>query len=212
MAGKPSRSAAATASAGISTKPAGSRCSGCPVVSSSSPPRSHGVGSSSSLMWAHRTTRSRPSPPPATSSSSWGSAMMSATVSTWEVASSRSLIGVDDLAAAGDHLAAAVGMRPLHLLPGLVQHRVQDVVDEVELLARRDQRRRQLDHRVAAVVGAADQPRLPQPAREEAAQQVIRLLVVERLLGVLVLDQLQRPEVASSADVAHDRLLAQLLE
>ena len=51
--------------------------------------------------------------------------------------------------------------------------------DLVELLLRGDQRRRDLDDRVAAVVGAADEPLLEQPRREEAAQQRLALLLVE---------------------------------
>ena len=68
-----------------------------------------------------------------------------------------------------------------------------------------DQRRRELDHRVAAVVGAAVEARLEQRLRQEAAQQPLRLVLVERLLGGLVLDQLDAEEVAVAADVADDR-------
>ncbi len=75
-----------------------------------------------------------------------------------------------------------------------------------------DQRRRQLDHRVAAVVSAADQPALVELAGEEAAQQPLRLLVVEALLGLLVLDQLDRVEVAGAAHVADDRQLIEGLQ
>ena len=46
-----------------------------------------------------------------------------------------------------------------YLLPRLGQHRAQDGLDLLELLGVGDQRRRELDHRVAAVVGAADQAR-----------------------------------------------------
>ncbi len=60
---------------------------------------------------------------------------------------------------------------------------MQDVVDLFELLGVGDQRRRQLDDRVAAVVGAADQAALVELAGEEAAQQVLRLIVVEALLA-----------------------------
>jgi hypothetical protein len=58
------------------------------------------------------------------------------------------------------------------------------------------QGRGKLDHRVAAVVGAADQAGVEQRVRQEAAQQPLRLGVAERLLGVLVLDQLDAVEVA----------------
>ncbi len=50
-------------------------------------------------------------------------------------------------------------------------------VDLVELLLRRDQRRRDLDHRVAAVVGPADEAALEERGREEAAQERLALLV-----------------------------------
>ena len=76
-----------------------------------------------------------------------------------------------------------------------------------------DQRRRELDHGVAAVVGAADQAVLVQLAGHEAAQQLLALLVAEALLGLLVLDQLERVEVARAAHVADDRqVLLELVE
>ena len=76
--------------------------------------------------------------------------------------------------------------RALQLLPGLRQHRPQHVVDLVELLGVADQRRRELDHGVAAIVGAADQPAAVELAGEEAAQQPLGLLVGEARLGLLV--------------------------
>ena len=82
----------------------------------------------------------------------------------------------------------------------------------LELLGVGDQRRRQLDHRIAAVVGAADQATLVELAGEEAAQQLLRLLVVEALLGVLVLDQLDRLKVAGAAHVTDDRQVAEALQ
>ena len=86
---------------------------------------------------------------------------------------------------------------------------MEHVVDLFELLGVGDQRRRQLDHRVAAVVGAADQPALVELAGEEAAQQLLGLLVVEALLRLLVFDQLDRVEVAGAAHVADDRQVVQ---
>src|SRR5829696_8433750 len=44
----------------------------------------------------------------------------------------------------------------------------------VELLAAADQRRRQVQHRVPAVVGPRDQPLLEQPAGEEAPKSLLR--------------------------------------
>src|SRR6185503_8035578 len=109
----------------------------------------------------------------------------------------------------GDGLA---GARLRHLDPRLVEHGVEDVVDEVEVVARRHERRRELDDRVAAVVSAADQAGVVQPPRQEPAQEVLRLGVGERLLRLLVLHELERHEVPGAAHVADDRLLAQLAE
>ena len=56
-------------------------------------------------------------------------------------------------------------------------HRTRAVADGghdlVELVGPGDQRRRQLDHGVAAVVGPADQAELEQPGREHPAQQAL---------------------------------------
>src|SRR5688500_14236890 len=144
-----------------------------PVVSRSSPPDSHGVGSGSSEMCTQRTGASAPSSPAA--SSSPVSATRARTVS----------IG---------SLAPPPGASPRRSVPddpvpGLGQHLAQDPVDDLELLAVRNQRRRQLDHGVAAVVGPADQAVLVELAGHEAAQELLALLVAEALLGLLVLDQ-----------------------
>src|SRR3954451_4326288 len=161
--------------------------SGLPVVSPSSPPDSHGVGSISSVMCTQRTGASAASSPVSSSRSmSW--------TSRWTVSTARLLV-LDDL------------------LPGLGEHRADDRLDLGELLRARDERRRELNHRVATVVGAADEPPLVQLAREEAAQQLLGLLVAEALLGLLVLHQLDRVEVAGASHVAHDRkVLLQALE
>src|SRR6185312_14012147 len=58
-----------------------------------------------------------------------------------------------------------------HLDPRLVEHGVEDVVDEVEVVARRHERRRELNDRVAAVVSAADQAGVVEPPRQEPAQE-----------------------------------------
>ena len=112
---------------------------GCPVVSSSSPPDSQGVGSGSSEMCTQRTGASAPSSPAASSRPI--SATRPRTVSMRPHVRLR---------------AASVADDPL---PGLGEHRAQDAVDQLELLGVGDQRRRELDHGVAAVVGAADQAR-----------------------------------------------------
>src|ERR1039458_7221263 len=74
------------------------------------------------------------------------------------------------------------------------------------------QRRRKLDDRVTAVIGAADQAGVEQGLREEAAQQPLGLIVVERLFGGLVLDHLDAVEVTVAAHVADDRQVTELLQ
>src|SRR4051794_32075325 len=158
--------------------------SGIPVVSISSPPESHGVGSCSSEMWTQRTGAPAPVAPAARPRSSSSSRL-------WTV----STILLGD-----------------YLVPGLAENLPQHLVDLFELRRVGDQRRRQLDHRVAAVVGAADQPVAVELAGDEAAQQPLRLVVVEGLLRIPVLDQLDRLEEAGAAHVADDRQVAQALQ
>src|SRR3984957_5152252 len=76
------------------------------------------------------------------------------------------------------------------LRPRLGEDRAEDLLDLVEVLLRADQRRGGGDHRGTAGVGAADEAGVEQRVRQEAAQQPLRLVVVEGLLGVLVLDEL----------------------
>src|SRR3569833_415484 len=97
-------------------------------------------------------------------------------------------------------------------VPGLGQHAAEDLLHLVELGLADDQRRGELDDRVAAVVGAAVEARLEQRRRQEAAQQPLGLLGVEGLLGRLVLDQLDPVEEPVAADVADDRQVQQLLQ
>src|SRR4051794_11174966 len=156
-----------------------------PVVSRSSPPDSHGVGSGSSVMWTQRTGASAASSPVVSSSP------------------------ISD----ASPRTVSMGSVAHDPVPGLGEHLAQDPVDDLELLAVRDERRRQLDDGVAAVVRAADQPVLEELARHEAAEQLLALLVGEALLRLLVLDQLERLEVARPAHVADDReVLLQLVE
>ena len=75
-----------------------------------------------------------------------------------------------------------------------------------------DQRRGELDDRVAAVVGAAVEALVVERLGDEAVEQPLALLGVEGLLGGLVLDQLDPVEVAVAADVADDRQVEQPLE
>src|SRR5271155_5138323 len=96
--------------------------------------------------------------------------------------------------------------------PGLGEHRAQDLLYLVKVFLAADERRGELDHRVAPVVGAAYQPGIEQRVGQESAQQPLRLVVVERLPGGLVLDQLDAVEVASAADLPDDRQVAELLQ
>src|SRR5215207_10826896 len=95
---------------------------------------------------------------------------------------------------------------------GVLERGPQRCADLLELLGSSDQRRGELDHRVAAIVRAADQPALEDLAGEEVAQQPLALVFGERLLRRAVLDQLDRPEVAHPAHVADDRDVAQRVE
>src|SRR5436190_15371922 len=118
-----------------------------PVVRSSSPPDSHGVGSMSSLMCTHRIGASAASLPVSSSSSVSSSSACSVNIR-------RSSLGDDPV-------------------PGLRERRPENRLDLVELLGVRDQRRGQLHDRVAAVVRAADQALPEELAREEAAQKLL---------------------------------------
>src|SRR5919106_5234419 len=97
-------------------------------------------------------------------------------------------------------------------LPRLGEDVAENGDDLVELLLLGHERRRDLDDGVAAIVGAADEPALEEAGREEAAQQALALLVVERLARLLVLDELERVEEAGPAQVARDREIEELRE
>src|SRR6185295_6780953 len=164
----------------------GAPVSWIPVVRSSSPPESQGVGSSSSEMCTQRIGRSAPSVPAASSRPQSLTRLPTVSISPWP--------------------------SPLDPFRGLRQDRPQHALDLLELLGVTDQRRRQLNHRIAAIVGPADQAAAEELAGDEAAQQPLRLLVGEPLLGLLILDQLDRLEVAVAADIADDWDVAQRVE
>src|SRR5689334_21924417 len=117
----------------------------------------------------------------------------------------------------GTPTTSALTMSPLgrgvsDQLLGVGQGLAQHLLHLVELGLAADQRRGDLDHHVAAVVGAAVEAVLEQRARQEAADEPLALGGVEGLAGGLVLDQLDRPEVAVAADVADDRQVQQLAQ
>src|SRR5689334_5510128 len=66
----------------------------------------------------------------------------------------------------------------------LLEDRPQHALDLLELLGTGDERRRELDHGIAAVVGAADQPAAVHLGRQVAADQRLALLAREVVLGV----------------------------
>src|ERR1700744_1199550 len=139
-----------------------SRCcagfsSAIPVVSRISPPDSHGVGSCSSEMCTHRTGTSVAAWPRSSRTSSPRSS--SRTVS----------IGPGS---AGARLCQAP-----HALAGLGEHGSENRLDLLELLGTGDERRGQLDDRIPAIVGAADQTAAVELTGQESAQQDLGLLV-----------------------------------
>src|SRR4051812_46609083 len=144
-----------------------------PVVSSSSPPDSHGVGSTSSEMCTQRTGFSAPAAPATRRRSSS------------ETRSPR----------------VSMALGEPQLARRALERGAQDRLHLRELLRTGDERRRELHDGVAAVVGAADQPAAEELAREVVVEQVVALLLAELLLGRLVLDELDRVEVAHSAHV-----------
>ena len=73
-----------------------------------------------------------------------------------------------------------------------------------------DERRGDVQDGVAAVVRPGDEPRLEQPAGQEAAQHPLALVGVQARV-VVVLHELDGPEEALAADVADDRQRAQLV-
>src|SRR2546425_4075854 len=96
--------------------------------------------------------------------------------------------------------------------PGLGEDVAEDRDDLVELLLSCDERRRDLDDRIAPVVRAADETALEERRREEAAEQRLALVVVEGLPRLFVFHELDRVEEARSANVADDREVQQLFE
>src|SRR5262245_59345077 len=155
---------------------------------------SFGSGSSPSTTW--RSVRQTPQA--STATSTWPSPGSGA----GSTASRRGVPGRSSTSAciglAGDPLS------------GLLEHLAEDRDDLVELGLLRDERRRDLDDGIAAVVGPADEPGLEEPRREEAAEERLALLLREGLARLLVFHELEGVEEARPAEVADDRQVEQL--
>jgi hypothetical protein len=102
--------------------------------------------------------------------------------------------------------------RAPHLTLSLGQHLAEDARDLVELGLSGDERRRDLDDGIAAVVGTADEAGVEQRVREIPAEEALALLVRERLARLLVLDQLERIEEPGPTQVPDDREVEKLSE
>src|SRR6476646_9912123 len=98
------------------------------------------------------------------------------------------------------------------LVPRVDEHGAERALDEVELFRPRDQRRRELHDRIAAIVGAADEAGFVETRRHETAEEPIAVLLRKGLLRGLIAHELDRPEETSAAHVADDRYVAQAEE
>src|SRR5437764_1461265 len=96
--------------------------------------------------------------------------------------------------------------------PCLGEDGAQDLLDLVEHRLVGDERRGELDDRIATVVGAAVEAVVVEGLGEEAVEDALGLLLVEGLLGGLVLHEFDAVEEAVAADVADDRQVVQLLQ
>src|SRR5439155_23344966 len=97
-----------------------------------------------------------------------------------------------------------------HFLPRLREDVAEHPRDLVELRLRRDQGRRDLDHRISAIVGAADQAAFEEPGREELTQEQLALVLGEGLARFPILHELERVEEPGPANVTDDRQLEEL--
>ena len=68
---------------------------------------------------------------------------------------------------------------PAHARPRFGENVTENRHDLVELVLARDERRRDLDHRVTSIVGPADEAALEEARREEVTQERLALPVVE---------------------------------
>jgi len=92
-------------------------------------------------------------------------------------------------------------------VPRFIQHLTQDSDHLLELRRPGDERGRELRARLASVVEAHIDPQLAGAGDEEPFDQLVPLRGSERLLRLLVLDELERLEVPVAADLADHRVL-----
>src|SRR5215217_3885555 len=146
-------------------------------------PRS--VASSSSAAGSSAWSKPVPKPSPARwrPDSSRTNSRWRLSVSSWMPVVSRSSPPVASSSPISDTspLTVSIGSVAHDPVPRLGEHLAQDAIDDLELLAVRDQRRRELDDRVSAIVRAADQAVLEELSGHEAAEQLLALLVGEAL-------------------------------
>src|ERR1700731_465779 len=83
---------------------------------------------------------------------------------------------------------------------------------EVDVVARGDERGRQLDDGIASVVRTAYETTMEHLGRYETSQEALGVVTLPRLLGLLILDQLHAPEVTGPSDVAPDGDVLELIE
>src|SRR5699024_10417726 len=98
------------------------------------------------------------------------------------------------------------------LRPGLREDAADDLLHLVEFALAHRQRRRELDDRVSAIIGTAVQAAFVHLRGHEVLEDPLGLLLGERLLGVLVLDEFDSVEETLTTDVTDDRQVLELLE
>jgi hypothetical protein len=96
--------------------------------------------------------------------------------------------------------------------PGLREDAADDLLHLVEFALAHRQRRRELDDRVSAIIGTAVQAAFVHLRGHEVLEDPLGLLLGERLLGVLVLDEFDSVEETLTTDVTDDRQVLELLE
>src|SRR5699024_4737852 len=98
------------------------------------------------------------------------------------------------------------------LRPGLREDAADDLLHLVEFALAHRQRRRELDDRVTAIIGTAVQAAFVHLRRHEVLEDPLGLLLGERLLGVLVLDEFDSVVESLTTYVTDDRQVLEHLE